>query len=160
MADEAKINVATGFQGGTSVALRADSFQDFATLAKSIFGEAAGQAFLENVFGDLAASFPVVGAIQVIESTMGPVGLTNTAIGQAPVSTVGQPLPQPGAVAQPAAQPAVANPPNLAYPGDCAHGVRTYKDKLARGKPWRRWECAVPWSQGAQGRCDALNVEN
>lgn len=162
MSDEAKINVATGFQGGSSVALRADTVDEFVALAKSIYGDAGGDVFVQRVFGDLSSSFPEVGAVQNLDNaglqpTVVPpptAPAVATGVASVGVSTVGQPLPQPN-------HAPAAIPPGTDYPGDCAHGPRSYKDSLARGKSWRRWECAVPY-QGRDGdnsqRCQAVNV--
>src|SRR6266498_1483474 len=37
-------------------------------------------------------------------------------------------------------------PPTVTYPGDCEHGPRAYFSKSPKGKPWPRWECALPWT--------------
>jgi hypothetical protein len=45
----------------------------------------------------------------------------------------------------------------------CQHGPRTFKTSIAKtgrnaGQPWNRWECAVPWSPNAVGRCANVNA--
>lgn len=171
MSDEARINVATGFNGGVSVSLRANTAAEF----EQLLAEARQSATLAT----LLAGIPTVQiteaqALQNVQQTF------PGAVVQ-PQSTVGQPLPpvqqpqiiqQPQYIPQPAqqAQPVQTNqqripgpagaPPNVAYPGPCAHGDRVYTDKPARGKAWRRWECNTPWTKGAQGRCEPINVEN
>lgn len=133
--------------------VRGDSYGEFLQNVTDAFGASAPLvlARFAGAYGAVATSAPdaTAAAVAVVQQTFPQA---------APVSTVGQPLPQPTAVAQPAAAP--AGPPTVAYPGNCAHGVRVYVDKPARGKPWRRWECAIPWSKDAQGRCSALNVES
>lgn len=66
---------------------------------------------------------------------------------------------QPAAApAAPAAPPAGDAPPMGG--GNCNHGPRVYSDKPARGKPWRRWECSIPWSKETQAsRCKPVNID-
>lgn len=148
---DAKLFLITGFGGGVSAGIQADSPEEFAQLVANVRALAAQDLAVSRLFGPLIGTdAPGVNAA---------VGVVQAAFPQAqPVSTVGQPLPQP--VPQPVVQqgPSVP-PPTVVNPGNCAHGARVYVDKPARGKPWRRWECAVPWSKGAVGRCDPINVE-
>lgn len=146
MSDEAKINVATGFSGGVSVSLRADSAQELDALVASVAASASAALFSEvtrvvtfsapnvdqQAIANVQQAFPQAQVIQ---------GVPNNVV-QMPT--------QPQAQAGP--------PPGANYPGDCAHGPRVYKSSLARGKQWNRYECAIPWSQGVQGRCQAVNV--
>ncbi len=144
---ESKINVATGFNGGVSVSLRADSSAEFEALLWDVSQSATLTSLLKSA--GLNASAPT--EQQAIANVQ-------QAFPNAQVSTVGQPLPQPG---QQAAAPAAATPPNVPYPGNCEHGVRQYVDKPARGKAWRRWECSIPWSRdNAASRCKPVNVDN
>lgn len=149
---EAKINVSTGFSGGVSVSLRADSADELLALQAELRKAAASDAALASVVA------PLVGQGQTIEQAT---AVVQQAFPQAaPVSTVGQPLPaQPAPwTPQPVAQPTAATPPGLVNPGPCAHGERVYKDSMARGSQWRRWECAIPWSKGATGRCKPVDA--
>lgn len=164
MSDESKINVASGFNGGVSVSLRANSSAEFEALLADAQTSPTLAALLAKA-GLAATEAQAVANVQA-------------AFPQAQVSTVGQPLhsvsqnagtpglplpnqaplPQPQPVAQPAAP--AAPPPTVPYPGDCPHGVRVYVDKPARGRPWRRFECAIPWSkENAATRCKPVNVE-
>lgn len=178
MAD-GKIFVITGFSGGLSVGVQADTRAEFEAIVNELRQLAARDAVLAQLFA------PVVGVVQP-QGALPPVQVTEAQAIQAVqqafpgaqvVSTVGQPLPQPvndpwasqpavpAAVPQPAAPAAPALPPGVAYPGNCPHGVRVYNDKPARGKAWRRWECATPWKPGMtkaerDARCDSINVEN
>lgn len=149
---EAKINVATGFNGGMSVSLRADSLEEFQALSKQLYGDAAGELFAQGVLEGLLSSVPVAAAAASVNAQLGPVANVYPITGQ--VSTVGQPLPQP--TAQPAAVAAV--PPLTNYPGDCAHGPRVYKDSMSSRGQWRRWDCSVPYTKGVTGRCASVNV--
>lgn len=47
-------------------------------------------------------------------------------------------------------------PPGVEYAGDCPHGQRRYVDTMARGKPWRRWECPLDrnWEN-----CPSINAK-
>lgn len=149
---EARINIATGFNGGVSVSLRADSKEELQRLVEECRQASANDAALANAFAPLLAGQSVEQATSVVQAAF-----PQAAPAAAPpwnTSTVGQPLPQPGAQA-----PAAA-PPTLNHPGNCAHGgPYVYVDKPARGKPWRRWECSVPWSKDAVGRCRPVNVD-
>lgn len=153
MAD-AKLFLITGFSGGLSVGVQADTVAEFNQLVL----ELQQNPLLHSLF---APALGQAGPAQTIEQATSVV--TNAFPQATQVSTVGQPLPQPGVVAQPAAQPAVAAaPPTVPYPGNCAHGVRIYKDTPARGAQWRRWECAVEWKKGDKAwndqRCAAVNA--
>lgn len=172
---EPRIHVSTGFNGGVSVNFRADSA---AELEQLINDAAANSPTLTRLMQQVGlAVSPVLTEAQALQN----VQQTFPGAVVQPQSTVGQPLPpvqqpqiiqQPQYIPQPAqqAQPVQTNqqripgpagaPPNVAYPGPCAHGDRVYTDKPARGKAWRRWECNTPWTKGAQGRCEPINVEN
>lgn len=152
MASEAKINVATGFNGGVSVSVRADSADELSQLFADIQRVSAVNPQVASLFTSLVGSASVVTEAQAVANVQAAMPGTTVV----PQSTVGQPLPQPGT--QPSNVVPLA-PPTLEYPGDCSHGRRVYVDKQAKGKPWRRWECAVPWSKDAQGRCKPVNVE-
>jgi hypothetical protein len=149
---EAKINVSTGFNGGVSVSLRADNAAELLALQNELRQAAAADTALATVVAAL------IGQGQTVDQA---VAVVQQAFPQAvPVSTVGQPLPQVAAPAPwnaPVAQPGGAIPPGLVDPGPCAHGPRQYKDSMARGSQWRRWECAIPWSKGVQGRCKPVD---
>lgn len=152
---EPKINVATGFNGGVSISLRADSAAEF----EAILADAHVSPTLSALLSKAGLGATETQAVQNIV----------TAFPQAQVSTVGQPLPQPAAqpvtyqpIAAPAAQPAAPStpPPTVVNPGPCVHGERIYKDTVTKNGPWRRWECALPWSKGADNsqRCAAIKV--
>jgi hypothetical protein len=145
VSENAKINVATGFNGGVSVSLRADSAAEF----EALLADAKSSGTLSALLAQLPASgITVDQAVQTVTQAF-----PGATVLPQPQSTVGQPLPQPQA------QPAGGTPPGVNYPGDCPHGVRTYKDSIARGNPWRRWECAIPWSKdAAASRCKPVNV--
>lgn len=151
VSEEGKLFAITGFGGGISVGIKADNYDEFVALARQVFGSPAGDVFAQEVFGQLKAYTPGAGAVQLVHETPG-VGPVTMAQAQ-PQSTIGV-LPQPGVVAQPVA----AAPPNLQSPGNCAHGPRQYKSTRTKSGQWDRWECAIPWSRGAQGRCEAINV--
>ena len=162
MADKA-ISLGKGFNGGTQVTLYGDSFDELHKLLTPVYGDVAAKELLIAAFQDLASNFsPTAAAISTVNAAVGPVTEVQqpAPFAQPYTSTVGVPLVQPGAAPQQAAAAPGAVPPGVNYPGDCAHGTRSYKDSMARGKPWRRWECAVPWSKGATGRCTPVNVES
>lgn len=153
---ESKINVSTGFSGGVSVSLRADTAEELLSLQNELRVAAASNPVLAGVVA------PLTGPVQGVSVVEAVATVAQVFPGAAPVSTVGQPLPQPGAAAPQAAQPG-AVPPGVAYPGDCVHGTRPYVDKPARGKPWRRFECALPYkfndAAHNASRCKPANVE-
>ena len=132
--------------------IRGDNYDEFSTNVVRALGDAAGSAYLGtfvSAFGGNAEA----SALANVQATF------------PQASTVGQPLPQPGVVAAPpvAAQPPAAAPagppPTLTHPGNCAHGAPyVYKDTVGKNGPWRRWECSVPWSKDAVGRCKNVNV--
>lgn len=130
--------------------IRGDNFDEFSGNVHRALGEQAGANYLAtftSAFGGSAEATALANVQAVYPGTVA-----------APPSTVGQPLPQPGAVAQPPAAP-VGPPPTLTHPGNCAHGgPYVYVDKPAKGRPWQRWECSVPWSREAVGRCKPINV--
>lgn len=156
MSDNPKIHISTGFNGGVSVNLRADSVAELAGLVDQLTQTAAVHpgvaALAQQLLGPMNAS-PAAAqvAVQNVQAAV-------------PGSTVGQapPWQQPVAappVQAPAYQAPAGPPPGAAYPGNCVHGVRVYNDKPGRGgKPWQRWECAIPWSRDAVGRCESINV--
>ena len=165
MSTEAPFSV-TGKAGQLLVTLRGDNFAELVTNATLVLGDAtAAEQFVKEVYSQ-ALQTPMSAAVATVAKTLGP------------VSTVGQPLPVPGHQAAPSTEapwqapsapaattaPAtapVAGPP-VEYPGDCVHGQRVYRDSMARGRPWRRWECAVEWQKGNDAsnaaRCKAVNV--
>jgi hypothetical protein len=152
MSDESKIHVSTGFGGGISVNLRANSAAELEQLVADASTNSPTLKRLMDQTGITTATFE--GAVATVQAAIP---------AAQPVSTVGQPLPQP--VAQPVAQPtAPAAPPTVANPGPCAHGPRVYKDTKARGAQWRRWECALPWVKGNDAhnatRCAPVNVDS
>lgn len=167
---EGKVFAITGFGGGISVGVQGDTPDEFAALVAALRVKAQSDPVLAQLFAEVIGQFPQTYAPAVDEAQ----ALANVqaaipgsyVVPPTPISTVGQPLPVPQPVAQPVAQPAAqaralgaaAAPPGVAYPGDCAHGPREYKDTLARGKTWRRWECNVEWKRGVEGRCAAVNV--
>lgn len=145
-----KINVSTGFGGGVSVSLRADSGAELEALIAAATATSPTLARLLQQGGVLAATEQ--GAVANVQAAFP---------AAQPVSTVGQPLPQPGVPAQPVASPP---PPTLVNPGPCDHGLpRVYVDKPARGTAWRRWECGKPWTRGDdagnKARCKPINVD-
>lgn len=168
--NEARINLGKGYGGGLQVTLKVDSSDELAELVNSLFGDVTGTALLNAVLHAFALEAGAeVAALDAVNRGLGPIttvpAVTQPAVTQPQVSTVGQPLPQPGYQA-PAAQPA-ANPPGLEYPGNCLHGVRTYISKPGKGgQLWNRWECAIPWKPGRDEatkqanaqRCEAINV--
>jgi hypothetical protein len=142
MPDESKINVATGFNGGISVSLRADSADELDALVASVAASRSASLFTEVT---TRVTFAATSEQQAL-------------------ANVQQAFPQASNVVQMPTQSQqitaalVGPPPGVAYPGDCDHGVRKYVDKPANGRPWQRWECAIPWSRGVQGRCATVNV--
>jgi hypothetical protein len=149
---ESKINVASGFNGGVSVSLRADSAAEF----EALLADAANSPSLTNL---LTQAGVVPGMTQAVATVQ-------AAFPQAsPVSTVGQPLPQPGIgvpSTMPAAPAAPAQPPTVVNPGPCAHGDRIYKDTNTSRGPWRRWECSLAWIKDNAAhnasRCKPVNA--
>ena len=130
--------------------LRGDTFAEFQANAQAVLGEGAA-AFL----GDYAAAFG--GSMtpgQAVANIAAQIPVAAPPV-QAPVSTIGGFTP-PSAPAVPAAAPAA--PPTAPYPGDCAHGARQFKSSQTKRGLWARWECAIPWSRDAQGRCAAVNA--
>jgi hypothetical protein len=152
MSDEAKIHVSTGFSGGISVNLRAETAAEF----EALVAQAVSSPSLLRLMTQVGlVQNQEQGAVQVVQAVF-----PQSQVIQQPQSTVGQPLPSP-VVQQPVVQQQPAgSPPGVAYPGNCPHGSRVYVDKPARGKAWQRWECAIPWAPGqAKGtRCEPINV--
>lgn len=164
---EAKLFTASGFNGGVTVGIRGDSYDEFINLAQQVYGKAAGAIFARDVFDRLLKEFPAAKAAAVADQNIGPVSVVGQ-IAQ-PVTAVPAvqqtnvvPLQQPQPVAQPTQSVAALNPPGVANPGPCAHGPRVYRDSMAKGRPWRRWECALEWRKGDQAwnsqRCANVNV--
>jgi len=148
VSEEAKINVATGFNGGVSVSLRADSSAEF----EALLADAKQSPTLASLLAQLPTAQDPAGVQQATAVIQG--AFPGSTVLPQPQSTVGQPLPQPAQSATPAA------PPTAPYPGNCDHGQRVYKDTIARGAPWRRWECAIPYSPQSKGdRCKPVNVQ-
>jgi len=137
------------FRSNVETLLGDGSFDRVATSFQDAFGVGASAAIAVAT-----ASFPAAAPVLTVAGSA--TGATSTVGGVA--APVPQPTGTPGAPAQPAAPPAAL--PGAAYPGDCAHGPRVYKT-IARGGPWRRWDCAIPYSAEAQKagtRCKAVNV--
>lgn len=169
------VQVSKRLDDGTILVLGAEQWSDFVALAQAALG--AGSNAVINQFAALVpASAGAVTEQQAVANIQ-------QAFPNAQVSTVGQPLPQPGNVvpfpqplnsaqqnsgvpvlpvasqAPQAAAAAPVVPPGVDYPGDCPHGTRVYVDKPAKGRPWRRWECAIPWSPETKDqRCKPVNV--
>lgn len=166
MSDEAKINIASGFSGGVSVSLRANN----AAEVEQLLADAANSPTLTRLLQQAGLFVPDQQGIANVQQAFPqaqPVAQPQSTVGQ-PVAYQPQVVQQPVVVQQqqPVAQssnqqritgPAGA-PPGITYPGDCAHGPRVWNDKPARGKAWTRWECNVPWSRNATGRCDSINA--
>ena len=147
---DAKINVSSGFNGGMSVSLRAESPDELLALAKSIYGEAAGQEFVSSVFASLLSDKPVAAAISNLNRAVGP------------VQTVPQPQAAPFVQQPPAAAPPVqfatqqaqpAGPPGTEQPV-CAHGPKKWvppgisKSGARAGQPYNGfWACNGPQGQ-------------
>lgn len=149
---DAKLFTITGFGGGLSIGLQADSYDEFVALAKQVYGEAEGEVFANEAFGGLRRlASPGAEAVGVVRQGLGPVSVVSSS----PAPNV---VPMPGTAPQ--AVPAGGIPPGVEYPGDCAHGRREFKNTIARGKPWPRFECALPWSKGADNsqRCKPVNL--
>lgn len=143
---DAKLFAITGFGGGVSLGIQADTYEEFLALAQQVYGDEDGAQFAAEAFDGLRKlTAPTATAVSNLAAGGVVSGYSNV---------VKMPQAAPAAPAVPAGPP-----PTLAYPGDCEHGQRQYKDTIARGKPWRRWECALPWSREiAAQRCKAINV--
>ena len=142
MSDEAVFSVTKQFH-----TIRGNDLADFRQNVEGLLGDGS--------FDRVAESFQDAYGVGVTAATAAAARIGAVA---APVSPVAAAVPQPGAPNQPAPP---ASLPGAPYPGDCAHGPRVYKDTVARGGPWRRWDCALPYSQEAQkagSRCKAINV--
>ena len=149
MPAEAAYRVTVKNSKGHLYTLGGDSYADFEKNLTDALGADGAGLFLS----DYREAFGVqpVSEAQAVANVQAAFPGTTVA---PPVSTIGGFTP-PGA---PAAAPVSALPPTVIYPGDCQHGARQFKDSIARGKPWQRWECAIPWSKDAQGRCKPVNV--
>jgi hypothetical protein len=148
---DSKINVSSGFNGGLSVSLRADSPEELAALAKSIYGEAAGTEFVQSVFASLLSDKPMASAINNLNRAVGP------------VQTVPQPQPQAAQLQQPYVQPQAAPPVQFAGqqaqpagpPGSeqpvCAHGPKKWVPPGFSQKTQKSyqgfWACNAPQGQ-------------
>ena len=163
MSDEAVFSVTKSFH-----TIRGNDLADFRQNVEGLLGDGSFDRVatsFQDAFGvGVAAATAAVYASPIAEADRYPKAkIEALARSQAglpplpvPASPVAPALPQPGA---PAAPP--ASLPGAPYPGDCAHGPRVYKDTVARGGPWRRWDCATPYSKEAQAagqRCKAENV--
>ena len=148
MSEEARINVATGFNGGLSVSLRADSYEEFLTLACTLYGDEAGEIFAADILDTMLKSVPSAKATAVLHSAVGPVSVVGTV-----------PVPQPGASADSPPWEPVQAPPMPNYPCPCTHGARIFKESVTSKGPWKRWDCALPWQKGMDPslRCKAIN---
>lgn len=146
----------SGRYGDVSLTVRADTFDDLtAQLTIGLGDTAATDVFVNELFTEafLGSSEAARAARQV-----------NRSVGVSAVSHSGPDVPQttvpvPGPESH--AQAQTSNPPGVTYPGDCQHGRRRYVDNTLPGqsRPWRRWECARPWSrQNAQTQCRAVSV--
>jgi hypothetical protein len=129
--------------------IRGDNYEEFSANVVRALGNDAGGSYLAT-FNAAFGGNAVQGAVA---------NLAAQGVVAAPPSTVGQPLPQPG-VAAPLAAPAL--PPTApAAPGNgtCAHGLAwSYKNTAGKHGPWERWECGIPWSKDAVGRCANVKI--
>lgn len=165
---EAKLFTASGFNGGITVGIRGDSYAEFLQHSQEVFGPTAGQVFAQEVFAKLLQEVPAALAAHNANQAVGPVsviGQVSTYAQQGSgVSVASQPQPvaQPATNVVPLQQPTASNPPTIPYPGDCAHGPRTYKSTRTKNGQWNRWECAAEWRKGDDtwnsARCAAVNV--
>jgi hypothetical protein len=142
VSDEAAYSITKQFH-----TIRGDNWAEFAANVEKLLGDGS--------FDRVAESFQDAFGVGVAAAT--------AAVAVAIPGAVAAPLPQPtgppGAAPAPAAPP--ASLPGAPYPGDCVHGPRVYKDSVAQGRQWRRWDCATPYSKEAQAagqRCKAENV--
>lgn len=149
MSEEAAFSVTKNFH-----TIRGNTLLEFQQNVEALLGEGSYARMVESFQEAYGVSLPQAAVV------------VQQAFPQAaPVSTVGvvaQPTPvaQPVAPQPPVTQPAPAAPPTVGQGGMCAHGPRVYKSqKTAKGQ-WNRWECAIPWTKGADnsGRCEAVNV--
>lgn len=126
--------------------LRGDDYSTFYNNVIEALGQEAGDKFLDG----FTTAFSGQGTM--------PTAVANVTNGFPQASTVGGTAAPASTFVVPGAPPFTPDPP-VANPGNCAHGPRVYVDKPARGKPWRRWECAIPWSKDmAASRCQPVNV--
>lgn len=147
---EAAFSYTVKDSGGNLCTLRGDTYGEFAANAQEAFGPAA-----DALLSKFGAAFGATSAGSTAPSLDQAVATVQQTFPQAaPVSTVGQPLPQPGIAAPPAAAPAAAPPGTPS----CAHGVMTYKSSNTKNGIWNRYECAIPWSRDAVGRCANVNA--
>ena len=147
---EAPFSVTAKNKRGDLQTIRGGSYEEFtANLDKALGAEGAGL-----YLSDLREAFGVrdggQGAALSVVRDIFPQAT------EVPQSTVGG-QPAVGGFTPPSNTVPEA-PPLTPYPGDCPHGQRVFLDKPAKGKPWRRWECAIPWSPNAVGRCKAVNA--
>jgi len=136
--------------------IRGTSVADFRENVEALLGDGS----FDRVATSFQDAFEVGVAAATAAVTGGIPGTRPAAILAAAVNAgIASPVPQPGTPAQPAAPP--VSLPGAPYPGDCVHGPRVYKDSVAQGRQWRRWDCATPYSKEAQAaglRCKAENV--
>ena len=149
MSEEAKFNVASGFSGGVSVSIRGTDYADFVRNATDAFGAVDGPAFAQHIFAPLLSEAKKNGVTVSVNAESAALNLIQDKLGATPVAQPGGPVAQPQ-TQQPA--PAVPNGPS------CAHGARTYKSTTGKNGLWNRWECAIPWSRDAVGRCANINA--
>ena len=148
---DAKINVSSGFGGGMSVSLRADSPDELLALAKSIYGEAAGQEFVSSVFASLLSDKPVAAAINNLNRAVGPVQTVPQPAAQQPFvqqpPTAAPPVQFAGQQAQPAGPPGTEQPV-------CAHGPKKWVPpgfSQKTQKPYNGfWTCTADTRRGEQ----------
>lgn len=136
---------------GTLLTIRGENVDEFKANVELLLGAGSFDSIAES-FKRAYGTPGVAQAFTNIQTTFPQAQQVNT------VGGVAAPLPQPGATA-PVAGPIDGPPPGVPYPGNCPHGVRTFVDKPAKGRPWKRWECAIPWSpQTKDSRCKTLNA--
>jgi len=144
----------SGRFGETSFTVRGDTWDDLSSAVAVAFNdEAVAEVFLrEAIQGAFVDALDSARAVRAIND-----GVGATVVNE-PRNVPTQSSPQPGPHNEQAQSQAAVNPPGVTYPGNCPHGQRVYRDSMARGRPWRRWECAIPWSPDVQGRCRAVNA--
>jgi hypothetical protein len=146
----------SGRFGETSFTVRADTYEDLRSNFVTVFDgeESTAEVFLkEAAQGAFSDALDSARAVRDINASVGATTVVNE-----PRNVPTNSSPQPGPHNEQAVQQAAVNPPGVTYPGNCQHGQRVYRDSMARGRPWRRWECSIPWSPDVQGRCRAVNA--
>jgi hypothetical protein len=136
---EAAFSVTEKNAKGNLCTVRGSNFAEFRQNLSDMLGAEGAAAYLNSFLSAFGAGVEAQ-AMQTVQTVI--------------------PNSQPAAApAAPAAQPAGDVPP--VGGGNCAHGPRVYSDKPARGKPWRRWECSIPWSKDNQAqRCKPVNIND